>query len=59
MDYSMPEMNGPQTTIEIFRLCKDAEISKPTIYCVTAYTEDSYEHIARSSGMKDFFTKPI
>ena len=40
MDYSMPEMNGPQTTIEILRLCEDAGIAKPTVYCVTAYTED-------------------
>ena len=51
MDYSMAEMNGPQTTIEICRICKDANIAKPTIYCITAYEEESYKEIALASGM--------
>ena len=59
MDFSMPKMNGPQTTIEILRMCKDANIARPTIYCVTAYQEDAYKEIALASGIKDFFSKPI
>ena len=39
LDFSMPGMNGPQTAIEIIRICREADIPKPIIYCVTAYQE--------------------
>ena len=42
LDYSMPDMNGPETAIEIVRLCSDAGLEKPTIICVTAYELESY-----------------
>ena len=55
----MPEMDGPQTALEICRICKDAKMPKPTIYCVTAYSEPEYREIALASKMEDLFVKPI
>ena len=40
-------------------MCSEAGYNKPIIYCVTAYTDDSFIKIAIASGMDDFFTKPI
>ena len=37
LDYSMPGLNGPKTSIEILKLCEKEGVSKPTICCVTAY----------------------
>ena len=39
IDYSMPEMDGPQTAEAIVKLCAEAGIQKPYMVCCTAYTE--------------------
>ena len=59
IDYSMPEMNGPQTAAAIVQLCADASIPKPYMICCTAYTEDQFRDKAIAAGMEDFQTKPI
>ena len=59
LDYSMPELNGPETAIEILRLCREAGCEKPTIICVTAYQDESYESMTSDAGMEYFFTKPV
>ena len=59
LDFSMPEIDGPQTSIAIRELCSDAGIDRPYICCVTAYSEDEFKRQALKSGMDKFMVKPI
>jgi CheY-like chemotaxis protein len=59
LDYSMPEKDGPQTSIEICNLCQQKGIEKPYICCVTAYSEPHYKKNALASGMDDLIVKPV
>ena len=59
LDYSMPDINGPETAEEIFSICDAAGIERPVIFCVSAYQEESFIKSALGAGMKDFFTKPV
>ena len=60
MDYSMPGLDGLQTTVEIRKICKKHKIqASPKIICLTAYTDLEYRRRALESGMDDFMTKPI
>ena len=42
LDYSMPEMDGPQVATEIRKLLSEANITQPIICCCTAYECSSY-----------------
>jgi len=63
LDYSMPEMDGPQVATEIRRmlsnsiLAGDAQV--PFICCCTAYAEASFKGRALQLGMDHFMTKPL
>ena len=68
MDFSMPEMDGPQTTERILELFRDNPMlsgennennNVPFICCCTAYDDISYQRKAMKSGMSKFLTKPI
>ena len=59
LDFSMPDMNGPQTATEIFRICDAAGLKRPTIFCVSAYQDKTFIKAALDAGMTEFFTKPI
>ena len=63
LDYSMPDLDGPQTARRISELFKENPIlsshQKPFICCCTAYTEAQYQRIAIESGMDKFISKPI
>ena len=59
LDYSMPEMDGPQVSLEIYRILGEAQISIPYICCCTAYTEASFQVRARQAGMDQFLSKPV
>jgi CheY-like chemotaxis protein len=63
LDYSMPEMSGPQVAISIRNMFKASvivsEVDTPYICCCTAYGEAGFKSKALSSGMDDFLTKPI
>ena len=60
MDYSMPGLDGLQTTVKIRKMCKKHKIEvRPKIICLTAYSEPEYRKRAFKSGMDDFMTKPI
>ena len=43
LDYSMPEMDGPQVSLEINRILGEEQIMVPYICCCTAYTEASFQ----------------
>ena len=63
LDYSMPEMDGPQVAFALGKLFKASvmmtEDEIPYICCLSAYTEAGFKSKAISSGMNDFMTKPI
>ena len=64
MDYSMPILDGIQTTRLIQQLMVDRGLDPnninecPYICCLSAYVEDSYVENALSAGMHNFMTKP-
>ena len=63
LDYSMPEMDGPQVATEIRKIFQNSillgEERVPYICCCTAYAEASFKRQALSAGMDHFLTKPI
>ena len=58
-DFSMPELDGPQTAYQIREICVEAGMKCPWIACVTAYQEASFQKLAMSAGMSCFYTKPL
>mmetsp|Transcript_47691 Transcript_47691/g.63016 ORF Transcript_47691/g.63016 Transcript_47691/m.63016 type:complete len:109 (+) Transcript_47691:473-799(+) len=62
-DYSMPEMDGPTTALEIRRMLRDSKLTTPQkelyICCVSAYADKSFITVALQAGMNKFITKPI
>ena len=63
LDYSMPEMDGPQLAVEIQKLLDSSILfdnkDKPFICCCTAYYEAVFRRQAKLAGMDRFLTKPI
>ena len=59
LDYSMPEMNGPEVAIELRSVIGAANMAIPYICCCTAYGDQSYRDEAMFAGMNHFLTKPI
>ena len=59
LDYSMPEMDGPQVAIEIRKILQEQDISQPMICCCTAYDDISYQKKAYEAGMNNFVIKPV
>ena len=63
LDYSMPEMDGPQVAIAVRNLFKTSilvtEADTPYICCCTAYCEAAFKKQALSAWMDNFLTKPI
>lgn len=61
LDYSMPDMDGPQVCREIRNMVESSNgtSTQPYICCCTAYTDQEYVEVAFKAGMNDFLTKPI
>ena len=59
LDYSMPEMNGPEVATKLIHQLKLAKLEKPYICCCTSYSEASFKRKALAVGMDHFLTKPI
>ena len=59
MDFSMPEMNGTEATVEIRRFLDSVGLPQPYICCCSAYTDETYKKQAIDSGMDDFLNKPV
>ena len=55
----MPELDGPQTAIEIRHICDKAGRQSPFIVCVSAHEEAHFEKVSITAGMDCFFTKPL
>ena len=60
-DYSMPGMNGLQTTQQIHQLLTNAPNNPPMplLCCVTAYSAPNFRKKALEGGFDDFITKPV
>ena len=64
IDFSMPEMDGPQTAKALLTYFQENEaerhkIARPYLGCVTAYTQVSFMKEAISAGFNKFMSKPI
>ena len=59
LDYSMPQMDGPQVALHIRQRLEQLRIRIPYICCATAYTEHSFKQNAAAYGMDYFLTKPF
>ena len=59
LDYSMPDMDGPQVCKELRNILNKELIEIPYICCVSAYTEASFQIQAMAAGMSHFLTKPV
>mmetsp|Transcript_106764 Transcript_106764/g.147812 ORF Transcript_106764/g.147812 Transcript_106764/m.147812 type:complete len:88 (-) Transcript_106764:187-450(-) len=58
MDYSMPNMNGLETTSRVLATYAKYGAPPPIICCLTAYTEKNFKDNALRAGMTHFVTKP-
>ena len=59
LDYSMPDMDGPQVSIKIRKIISSTGLAEPFICCCTAYSENVYRDRAIEAGMDFFLSKPI
>ena len=63
LDFSMPEMDGPEVAREIAKIYRENPLLQqsqmPFICCCTAYTEAQFRDAALDSGMNHFLSKPI
>lgn len=59
LDYSMPEMDGPEFATRVRQLLKNANLEEPFIVCCTAYTEQGFVEEAHRAGMNTFLSKPV
>jgi len=64
LDYSMPDMDGPQVARSIRDFLKQSQSYKfmdrePYIVCCTAYSEATFMRQAFIAGMNKFLTKPV
>ena len=60
MDFSMPVCDGPTATREIRKyLSTILPDQQPFICFLSAYTDESFENVAKSAGSDYFACKPI
>jgi len=59
LDFSMPDMDGPETARQMRSLLAQHDAFQPFIICCTAYDTDHFIEIVYEAGMDKFFTKPV
>ena len=59
LDYSMPDVIGPDLAMEFQIMLQSAGVPRPYICCCTAYSAPSFKRIALESGMDEFIMKPL
>ena len=59
LDFSMPDMDGPEVYLKLTKTMKDSGLRIPYVACCTAYEEKIFERQALAVGMDEFLNKPI
>ncbi len=64
LDYSMPEMDGPQVALGMQKIIAQsglviADEDQPYVCCFTAYDKASFKSSALEAGMHRFLKKPM
>ena len=61
LDYSMPDMDGPQVAGAIIGMMQGLPpaIKKPYICCVTSYDDHGFHQKALDAGMDGVYVKPL
>lgn len=59
LDYSMPDLDGPEVSKELYRILEKERIAIPHICCCTAYSQNTFKDRAIAAGMHQFITKPV
>ena len=59
LDYSMPDLQGPEVSVTVRRELSAQAIKQPIIYCCTAYDGEDFRKQCREAQMDDCFTKPL
>ena len=59
LDYSMPDIDGPDVARLIRASLKEQQIEQPLICCCSAYSDDSFIKKAYDAGMDKYLIKPV
>ena len=59
LDYSMPDMDGPEVASQIRKTLTEKDIAQPFICCCSAYSDESFFEKAFASGMDKYLVKPV
>ena len=59
LDFSMPDLDGPDVARLIRATLKEQEIAQPFICCCSAYSDESFFEKAFSAGMDKYLVKPV
>ena len=60
IDYNMPHMMGTEVASKINKLCTDAQVELPKIFCCSAEELTSeFKKSVTDAGMKGTLSKPI
>jgi signal transduction histidine kinase len=59
LDYEMPELNGPETSIRLHQMLSEGTIGQiPVIVAYTAYSSERDIQECKDAGMQEFLPKP-
>lgn len=59
LDFSMPEMDGPEVSRRIREMTDARNLRQPVIICCSAYDDAAYQDKAIQAGMNSYFVKPV
>ena len=60
IDFNMPQMPGTKVARKIKKLCTDAQVKLPKMFCCSAdYNSPEFRKAVRDAGMKTAISKPI
>lgn len=59
INFSMAEMDGPQTASRLTQLLDQAKLPIPYFCCCSDFEDECFKEIALSDGMDFFLVKPV